>query len=63
MFTSFLTTGETITTAGKAIVNANDHDLSQIYKMLFTNPTLKMLMTSDIRQDIKSAIKNANTIC
>jgi len=63
MLTSFLTTGETITTDGKAIVKANDHALSQIYKMLFANPTLKMLMTSDIRQDIKSAIKNANTIC
>ena len=60
--TNFLTAGVTTITVGNATVNATVHALSQMYKILSTKPTLKMLMTSDMKQDIKSAIKNPNTM-
>jgi hypothetical protein len=50
-------------TAGKAITKANAHDLSQIVMMLFTRPTLKRLITNDMRHDINNAIKNEKTMC
>jgi hypothetical protein len=47
---------------GNATINANAHALSHKLTILLTKPTLKMLMTNDIMQDISSAMKNANTI-
>jgi hypothetical protein len=61
--TNFLTAGVTIITVGNATINANTHALSQMDKILFTKPTLKTVITSDMKQDIKSAIKNPNTMC
>jgi hypothetical protein len=59
--TSFLTAGVTIIIAGKAIINAKDHALSQMEIILGTNPTLKMLITSDIRHDMSNDIKKEKT--
>ena len=61
--TNFLTAGATTITEGNATVNAKAHAFSQIYKMLSTSPTLKILIMSDMKHDIKRAIKNPNTIC
>jgi hypothetical protein len=60
-FTIFLTTGTTSITVGKATTKAKPHAFSHIDSILFISPTLKILITSDMMQDINNAIKNANT--
>lgn len=62
LLVSLWTTGATNTTVGKAIQKANNHALSQIDTMLSTIPTLNKEITNDIKPDMKSAIKKANTI-
>lgn len=62
LLVSLWTTGETNITVGKAIQKANNHALSQIDTMLSTIPTLNREITNDIKPDMKSAIKKANTI-
>ena len=59
--TSFLTTGEIITTIGKAMINAKPQALIQIEIMPSIRPKLKILITSDIMKDINNAMKNENT--
>lgn len=63
ILTSFLTMGATNTTVGNATQNANPQAFNQIEIMPSTQPTLKILITRDIKQDISSAIKSANTTC
>jgi len=46
---------------GKATENANPQAFSHIKTIPGINPTLKILITKDIMQDIISAIKNENT--
>jgi hypothetical protein len=55
--------GATITIAGKAIEKATAQARNQIASRLETKPTFRALITKDIRDDISSAIKNANAIC
>tara|TARA_R110000796_G_scaffold64192_6_gene148774 strand:- start:970 stop:1230 length:261 start_codon:yes stop_codon:yes gene_type:complete len=55
------TKGATRITVGNAIENANTHALSHIVIILSTIPTLNNEITKDIKPDINSAIKNANT--
>jgi hypothetical protein len=54
MLTSLCTTGDTTRIVGKATANAKSQAFSQIEMILLTHPTLKMLITSDM--------KNENTI-
>ena len=59
--TSFLTKGAIRVTVGKATENANSQAFSQIRIISFTSPILKIVITSDIIQDIIKAIKNEKT--
>jgi hypothetical protein len=61
--TNFQTAGATTITEGNAKVNAKTHAFSQMYKMSSTKPTLKILIMSDMKDDIKRAMKKPNTIC
>jgi hypothetical protein len=47
---------------GNATKNATPHAFTQIRTKLLTSPMLKAVTTKDIRPDMSSAIKNANTI-
>ena len=47
---------------GNATEKAIPQALSQIEIKLLTSPTLTVVTTNDIRQDMSSAIKNAKTI-
>lgn len=60
-FTNFLTAGDTRIIAGKATQNANPQAFSQINIMSSAKPTLKTLITNDIKHDISKAIKNEKT--
>lgn len=51
-----------MTTVGKATQKANAHAFNHIDTMLCTHPTLKILITRDIKHDINKAIKNAKTM-
>ena len=53
--------GETTTIVGNATTNAKPHAFNQIVIIPSTNPTLKMLITSDIMHDISKDMKNENT--
>jgi len=46
---------------GNATAKAKLHAFSQITMISSTRPTLKTLMTNDIKQDMNNAMKNANT--
>ena len=46
---------------GKATENANTQAFNHINTIPGINPTLKILITKDIMQDMMSAIKNENT--
>ena len=46
---------------GKAIVKAKIHAFNQIETILLTKPTLKMLITNDIMQDINKDMKKEKT--
>lgn len=61
MDVSLCTIGETKITAGNATTKAKPHAFSQINKRFSTSPTLNKVITSDMRQDINSAIKKENT--
>jgi len=58
--TNLFTNGDTITTAGNAIMNEDDQVLNQMLTISLTNPMLIMLMTRDIIHDINNDIKNEN---
>ena len=53
--------GETRETVGNATKKEKAQALSQISTMPSMRPTLKMLITKDMMQDIRSAIKNEKT--
>jgi len=59
---SLLTIGATTIIVGNATEKAMLQALSQIKIKLFTKPTLTVVTTNDIRQDMSRAIKNAKTI-
>lgn len=54
--------GATNITVGKAMQKANNQALSHIATIFSIMPTLKIEITNDIKPDMKSAIKKANTI-
>jgi hypothetical protein len=54
--------GETSMMVGNATVNANAQAFSHKLRILLTRPTLKILITKDITQDISNDMKNENTI-
>jgi hypothetical protein len=47
---------------GNATINAKLHAFNQIAIIFVTIPTLKILITKDIIQDISNAMKKENTV-
>ena len=61
-FTNLCTNGDTIKIAGNATVKANPHAFNHINNKPGIIPTLKVVITSDIIQDMINAIKNEKTM-
>ena len=59
--TNLLTIGPTINTAGKATAKAKLQAFNHLKNKPSISPTLKMVITNDMKHDIKSAMKNENT--
>ncbi len=60
VFTSFLTKGTTVITAGKATIKALQNACSHTEIKCSTRPTLINVMTKDIKKLINKDIKKAN---